>query len=141
MFPFSFGITVSPKRKCKQRFCKILGWQTKSIMVFFVLANSIVSFMRAALIDSYDLKTKLCGSSISFCKSKTQCLLTDHDTKEQMNRALSWVALCQCLKKPGLLFRNAFNLYHLKTFDYFLFDTNKIAFTSHIEKQYKYFCD
>ena len=35
-------------------------------MVFFVLVNTIVSFMRAALIDSYDLKTKLFGSSVSF---------------------------------------------------------------------------
>ena len=28
-----------PKRNSKQCLCKILGWQTKSIMVFLILAN------------------------------------------------------------------------------------------------------
>ena len=40
LFPVSFGIIVSPKRKYKQCLCNILGGQTKCIMVFFVLANS-----------------------------------------------------------------------------------------------------
>ena len=40
MFIFSLGTLYNdPERKRKQFLCKILGGQTKIIMVFFVLAN------------------------------------------------------------------------------------------------------
>ena len=46
LFPVSFGIILSPKRKYKQFLCKILSGQKKSIMIFFVLTNWKLSLLR-----------------------------------------------------------------------------------------------
>ena len=44
LFIFTFGIYNDPERNWKQCLCKILGGQTKNIMVFFVLANWITDW-------------------------------------------------------------------------------------------------
>ena len=46
LFLFSLGTYNGPKRYWKQCLCKILEGQTKSIMVFLILANSIREFLR-----------------------------------------------------------------------------------------------
>ena len=48
---FYLGTMVSPRRKWKQCLCKILGGQTKSIMVFLKVASSVHSYSRIALIE------------------------------------------------------------------------------------------
>ena len=40
VFIFSLGTYNGPKRNWKQCLCKILAGQTKSVMVFLILANS-----------------------------------------------------------------------------------------------------
>ena len=46
MFLFYLGTYNDPKSNCKQCLCKILGEQTKSIMVFFEMVNFCCRFMQ-----------------------------------------------------------------------------------------------
>ena len=46
LFLFSLGTIVSPRRSWKQCLCKILGGQTKSIMIFSEVAYCLLSCER-----------------------------------------------------------------------------------------------
>ena len=43
LFSVSLGAIWTPKRNWRKCLCKILGWQTKSIMICYLLKGSIVS--------------------------------------------------------------------------------------------------